>query len=337
MKLIRIAICGTLLFALSSGMAACTKSGVQSAQLAATVNGAPIYESKVEEYVNMIRENNTQNNKDDEWEEWLESSGYTQESIRKLVIDSFIDDELIRQAAGAAGIRLDAEAINEQIDDIRAHYDSNDAWKNALESSGYTEDEYKSAIELSYLSAKLEETQIALPTPTEAERQEYYDNYASIYAGKKSSYILISSDDEERAKELCKKLKLSTNLAVDFAAAAKRESIDPKTAAEGGNVGWSSLGSLPAVYITALDALAVGQMTTAPVMSDYGYYLIYCTDQFMPDDEEIDFASVPAEIASKLDSALVSQLKTQAFKDYLASLRNKAKIVLYTASGETTQ
>jgi foldase protein PrsA len=339
MRFLREILICVMITALCGGLVACGKSSAKSMQIAASVNGAVIYESQVDEYIAAMRARNANSTSDKDWALWLDEAGYTKESLRQQVIELFIQDKLIHQAADDAGIVLDEATIDSQIQKVRTNYSTDTAWESALSASGYTEDEYRTAVESAYLSSRLKTSQVIQPIPTTAQRQAYYNSYAANYEGKRSSYILFSGEDIALAQATIDVLLSSDDLVSHFAQAANSESTDTRTSANGGDAGWDSLITLPAVYSATLNTLAVGEMTTVPVQSDYGYYVIYCSDEFTvpTDGSDVDIETVPAEIAAKLDSALASQLMAQAYSDYLTALRSKADVVIYTTSGDVVQ
>ena len=60
----------------------------------------------------------------------------------------------------------------------------------------------------------------------------------------------------------------------DFAALAKEHSDDPGNASSGGDLGWVSRGMMDSAFEEASFALQVGELSPAPVKSEFGYHLI---------------------------------------------------------------
>ncbi|WP_369677506.1 peptidylprolyl isomerase, partial [Klebsiella pneumoniae] len=86
---------------------------------------------------------------------------------------------------------------------------------------------------------------------------------------------LFDSADEATAQEVLDKINSGE---LDFAEAAQQYSKD-SSAQNGGDVGWDKMTSFVEPYQTALDGLAVDQVSGL-VTTDYGIHIIKCTDEF---------------------------------------------------------
>ena len=122
--------------------------------VAATVNGTEIQEDTITQAIQDIR---AQMGATDEesWGKWLAENNYTPESVREEIINSYVDQELVRQGAAAQEITADDNAVNEYVSQMRGNYDSDEAWADALQSVGLTEDEYRDNIALSLMTQQL--------------------------------------------------------------------------------------------------------------------------------------------------------------------------------------
>jgi len=115
-----------------------------------------------------------------------------------------------------------------------------------------------------------------------ADIETYYEENADRYRSEtelKSSHILISTDalsDEEalnKANEVVSKL----NAGESFAELAKVYSDDPGSAANGGDLGWTTSGVFVSEFEEALFELDEGQVSL-PVRTQFGYHLIRLDD-----------------------------------------------------------
>ena len=338
MKVPRVLLASVLVIAIAVVVAACVRQHTEptpSTQVAATVNGVEIPETRVQSYINKFRARSADLSTQAGWEAWLADSGYTEQSYRIHVIDSLVQDELIRQAAKDCGIKVDQDEISAQIEATKANYDTEENWQRVLSAAGYTEAEYRAAVELTALSKELKETQVAKPKASNDQVQTYFNAHASQYEGRRSSCILYNRDDEEKARETLAALQESQNLSADFAAAAQEQSADVSTAKNGGDMGWDCLTTLPNEYQRALDKLKVGEMCSEPVQTDYGFYLILCTGEFtsVKDAGDVVVEAVPSEISATLMNSLNTELYAQAFDAYLLDLRAQADVVIYNSDG----
>jgi len=105
------------------------------------------------------------------------------------------------------------------------------------------------------------------------------------------------------------------NKGAAFATLAK-ESIDPSSKYNGGNVGWSSPSKFVKPVADALGALKKGQYTQVPVKSGYGYYVIELDD------------TRPRKVPSFEDMKpmLLQQAQSQMIDKMIAGLRADARV-----------
>lgn len=291
--------------------------------VAATVNGVEIPEDKVTQAIQDIRAQMSLT-EEDAWGQWLADNDYTPESVREEIVNSFVDQELVKQGGEAEGITADPTEIDQYVETMRGHYDSDSAWAEALEAVGMTEDEYRDNIALSLVSQQLQEkVGEGAAEPTDEEVLESAKTYVSSYDGaKKSSHILFEASDEAQAQEVLDKINAGE---LDFATAAESYSKDTASAAEGGNVGWDRLSNLVTEYTTALADLNKGDVSGL-VTSTYGIHIIQCTDVFEAPEELTSLDQLPTEFQDSIRTMLQSSNQSNAYYTWLEEQRNAADI-----------
>ncbi len=337
MKFLRSCVTvGVALSMLIFGLVGCssaTSSQTKSVAIAATVNGSyQITEDQVTDYINSYR---TYASLQDSsaWSSWLSQYNYTASDVRTIVINYFVQNYLITQAASDKGITVSDDTINAAIASDKSSFDSTQEWDDYLSQNGYTEDEYRDAVKLYYLEQYLEDT-LTYSTPSDSDIL----SYVSYYSGKKSSDIfckwtVVSGDsatttaNKQAAQTRATNLIAQLDNGADFAALAKANSDDTTAAANGGNVGWDCLNSFVTAYTTALDSLSVGQYTTTPVedTTNNGYHIILCTQVFSPSDST-GISDIPSEIYNSIYQGVVSSNKSSALQSYVTTLASSADI-----------
>lgn len=108
------------------------------------------------------------------------------------------------------------------------------------------------------------------PMVTEQKVKERYDSTIAKKPGEEevhARHILVNSEDQ--AKTIITQLKSGA----DFAKLAKQYSKDPG-AADGGDLGWFKKGDMVPAFAEAAFALQPGQITQAPVHTQYGWHVI---------------------------------------------------------------
>lgn len=125
----------------------------------------------------------------------------------------------------------------------------------------------------------------------------------------KARHILVENEDE--AKAIIAKLDKGEKIA-DLA----KQSKDPGSKDNGGELGWSSPSSYVKPFADALQKLKKGEYTKAPVKSDFGYHVIQL-------DDSRPLTPPPFEqVKPQLQQRASQQLVEQLIKD----LRVKAKV-----------
>ena len=307
-------------------LAACT-SGDQasgdSGAVAATVGDVPISEDTVTKYIESIRSQMGVTD-EDSWGNWLAQNGYTPESVREGVVNSYVQRELIKKGADERGITVDSTEVDGYVDQMKQNYDTDEKWQEALTQAGMTEDEYRSEIELQLKNRGLLESFASDEEPSEEDLLQYAQMYATTYDGaKRSSHILFDSGDEATAQEVLDKLNAGE---LDFAEAAKEYSKDG-SASDGGDVGWDKTSSFVEEYQTALDGLEKDQMSGL-VTSTYGIHIIKCTDVFTAPEEVTSLDQIPSDWVDSIKSSLKSQKQNEAYQQWLEEYKESSDVVI---------
>ena len=307
-------------------LAACT-SGDQasgdSGAVAATVGDVPISEDTVTKYIESIRSQMGVTD-EDSWGNWLAQNGYTPESVREEVVNSYVQRELIKKGADERGITVDSTEVDGYVDQMKQNYDTDEKWQEALTQAGMTEDEYRSEIELQLKNRGLLESFASDEEPSEEDLLQYAQMYATTYDGaKRSSHILFDSGDEATAREVLDKLNAGE---LDFAEAAKEYSKDG-SASDGGDVGWDKTSSFVEEYQTALDGLEKDQMSGL-VTSTYGIHIIKCTDVFTAPEELTSLDQIPSDWVDSIKSSLKSQKQNEAYQQWLEEYKESSDVVI---------
>ena len=111
----------------------------------------------------------------------------------------------------------------------------------------------------------------AVKEPTDAEIEEYYNANPDKFSRPETvnaSHILV--DSEERALEILRDIKAGK---ISFEDAASAHSSCPSSE-RGGSLGDFTKGQMVPEFDTAVFSMAVGEVTDAPVQTQFGYHLI---------------------------------------------------------------
>lgn len=150
-------------------------------------------------------------------------------------------------------------------------------------------------------------------SPTDADIKNAYDAHIKGMDMRqyKARHILVASEDQ--AKSIIAQLNKGAN----FAALAKKNSMDPGSANNGGELGdWFSASTMVPEFGTALAGLKKGEYTKEPVKSQYGWHVIQLED----------VRTQPTPTLDQLHDQILDELKRKAFDDHLDQLRSSAKV-----------
>ena len=186
-----------------------------------------------------------------------------------------------------------------------------EARKRGLETS----EDYKAQMELARQSILIRElfANFQKKNPvTEAEIKAEYDKFVAANGGKeyRARHILVEKEDE--AKALIADLKKGAK----FEDLAKKASKDPGSGANGGDLDWANAASYVPEFSNAMVKLDKGQMTDAPVKSQFGFHIILVDDVREAQLPKLD--EVKPQISQQL-----TQSKLGKFQE---DLRAKAKV-----------
>lgn len=147
---------------------------------------------------------------------------------------------------------------------------------------------------------------------TDAEIKAEYDKFVAANAGKeyRARHILVEKEDE--AKAIIANLKKGAK----FEDLAKKQSKDPGSAANGGDLDWANPQGFVPEFSKAMVALKKGEVTAAPVKSQFGFHVIRLDD--------VREAQLPP--LEQVKPQIAQQLQQQKLGKFQDDLRGKAKI-----------
>jgi peptidyl-prolyl cis-trans isomerase C len=186
-----------------------------------------------------------------------------------------------------------------------------EARKRGLETS----EDYKAQIELARQSLLIRELFASFQKKnpvTDAEVKAEYDKFVAANGGKeyRARHILVEKEDE--AKSLIADIKKGAK----FEDLAKKASKDPGSGANGGDLDWANAASYVPEFSNAMIKLEKGQMTDAPVKSQFGFHIIRVDD--------VREAQLPK--LEEVKPQITQQLTQSKLAKYQDDLRAKAKV-----------
>ena len=146
---------------------------------------------------------------------------------------------------------------------------------------------------------------------SDADIKAEYDKFKATAGDKeyRARHILVEKEDD--AKAIITKLKAGAKFE-DLA----KQSKDPGSAANGGDLDWASPASFVKPFSDAMVALQKGGLTETPVKTQFGYHVIRLDD--------VRAAKVPT--LEEVKPQITESLQQKKLQEYQAELRAKAKV-----------
>ncbi len=158
---------------------------------------------------------------------------------------------------------------------------------------------------------------------SDSEAKEFYNKNKDKFLQKESvhaRHILVK--EEKEAKDIIDELKALKGdaLKTKFIALAKSKSTGP-SGPKGGDLGSFSKGQMVPEFSKAVWALKVGEMTTKPVKTQFGYHVILLEGK--SNAKPVEYTQVKDKIVASLKQQQFARKITEIAKE----LKNKATIV----------
>jgi peptidyl-prolyl cis-trans isomerase C len=147
---------------------------------------------------------------------------------------------------------------------------------------------------------------------TDDEIKAEYDKFVAANSGKEYRARHILVEKEEQAKAIIASIKKGAK----FEDIAKKQSKDPGSGANGGDLDWASPGNYVKEFSDAMVKLTKGKLLDTPVKSQFGYHVVR-----LDDVRDVKFPSM-----EEVKPQIAQQLGQQKLMKFQEELRAKAKI-----------
>jgi foldase protein PrsA len=245
---------------------------------------------------------------------------------RTQILDTMVNDVILNKKAEELKVMPSEAEMNEKIQkelaDIKAAFDSDEKYKEALTQAGMTEESLLKELKPAVVSNAVFEAVAKDVAVTEEEIKADYDSNQTKYTEKpnkiKPAHILVPT--EEEAKAIIERL----NKGEDFAAVAKEKGTDG-TKDIGGDLGWIDYNTTQYDRTFMLAAISVpkGEYTKMPIQTTFGYHVIKALDK-----EEYPVKKLE-DVKEEIKATLLEQKKYQLWQDTMKKWQDEAKIKVY--------
>ena len=202
--------------------------------------------------------------------------------LKKNILDGLIERELLYQESKKEGIKVQQQAVDGQLADIKKRFPSEEQFKAALTQMNLTEVEVRMQIERGLAIRELIDQRITNKiTITDAQTKDYYDNNPQLFKQPeqvKASHILIKVDAgaAEAQKKVARKkietVQQKVKSGDDFAQLAKEYSDGPSKT-RGGDLGYFQRGQMVKPFEDAAFSMQKNEVSGV-VETRFGYHII---------------------------------------------------------------
>ncbi|MFT3905208.1 MAG: peptidylprolyl isomerase [Steroidobacteraceae bacterium] len=239
-------------------------------------------------------------------------AGETVATVNGTAISKELFEFYAKNVAGKPVAELSAEQRTQLLDNlVNGELVAQQAEKDGLDKTGDT----PSILALSRVQALQQAASEAYFKDKKSTDQELRAEYDTQVAALpkleyRARHILVAS--QEAAQKIIDQLKKGAK----FEDLAKAQSTDTGSGAKGGELGWFSPNNMVKPFADALVTLKKGEITQAPVQSQYGWHVIQL-------EETRDYTPPPFDSVKDRVEQIVQQKK---WKAYVEQLTKTAKI-----------
>lgn len=245
---------------------------------------------------------------------------------RTQILDTMINDIILSKKAEDLKIMPTeaemTEKVQKELADIKAAFDSEEKYQEALKQAGMTEEGLLKDLKPAVISNAVFEETVKDVTVSDEEIKQDYDSNQSKYTEKPNrinpAHILVPT--EEEAKAIIERL----NSGEDFAALAKEKGTDG-TKDIGGDLGWINYDTTQYDRTFMLAAISVpkGEYTKTPIQTTFGYHVIKAIDK-----EEYPVKKLE-DVKEEINASLLDQKKYQKWQESMTKWQEEANIKTY--------
>jgi peptidyl-prolyl cis-trans isomerase C len=230
------------------------------------------------------------------------------EAAKTQIVPQLIAFNLGKAYARENGIQVSGEEVDAEVEQTKEQVGQqaqaagqdlspDEAFQEALDQFGYTEEEFREEVRTGLLLEKVREDAVGGERPSDEEVEQFYEENKetrfTLPERRCIRHILFGPDDEEQAEEV----KDELDNGGDFEELAREYSQDPGSAENGGDLGCNPKGGFVPEFDDAAFDAEEGEIV-GPIETDFGYHIIEVTDT--QEEEEVPFEEAAPEIEEQL-------------------------------------
>jgi len=232
-----------------------------------------------------------------------------------MALDQLIMYRLVGQEAKKAGVVVTAADINAKFDEMKKGLPPGQSFDEMLKRNGMTPGHAFSVMKMQLQTEGVLKKQVKIsPEDLAGFRRARHILIRTPYAADQKEKEANEQKANVKIEEIAKEIQGG----LAFEDAAKKYSEDPGTKDKGGDLDYFGKGQMAPEFDKAVFDMTKPGEISAPVKTAYGYHLI----QFIGTGKE-----ATGEDRKKLEDMLAQQKLGEMYRDWMLTIRNKAKIV----------
>ncbi len=247
--------------------------------------------------------------------------------VYRKALDQLVTIKVLSQEVKTRGVKADDNAVDEQMQKIRAQFKTDEDYRKALTSRGVTPDKLRAdMLTESRINTMMDIESGGTPTVTEGDVRAFYEKNPERFRqaeAVRASHILIRAKPGDEAARKAARARIvalhkQAKAGRDFADLARRHSEDG-SAQSGGDLGFFTKDRMVPEFADAAFAMKPGDVSNI-VETSYGYHIIKLADR-RPG------ATVPLEeVTGQVRQFLSEERKREKAEAFVKVLRSKSKI-----------
>jgi peptidyl-prolyl cis-trans isomerase SurA len=253
-----------------------------------------------------------------------DSAGQAQ--LAREALNALVDEEILVQKALLLKIEVTPDEVNRSVDEqvkrVRGQFDTEEAYRTELRNAGFgTAEEYRRTLYEQYYRRamqqrafeELRKTAVGRNVSEEEVQEAFLQNRSQLERAPATvtfRQVVVApkptAEAKARARAKADSLLAEIRGGGDFEQIARRESMDPASKPQGGDLGWNRRGAMVPEFERVMFSLAPGQISPV-VETAFGFHIIRV--------DRVQAAEVKARhilITPVVDSADISRAREEA-------------------------
>jgi peptidyl-prolyl cis-trans isomerase C len=234
--------------------------------------------------------------------------------LKLQVLESLIDQEILYQEAKKAGYEADKEQLDQQLQQIKGQFPSEEQYRQTMAQQGVSEESIlkeldKALVVQNYITERF----TSKVTLTEADARSYYETNPQYFVQPeqvRASHILFTVKPDASAEEVTSAREKAESALERYKSGEEfsdlaRELSEGPSAPQGGDLGSFGRNQMVKPFEDAVFSMEVGDVSD-PVRTDFGFHLIRLTAK--NDEEVVPFQQVSDQISDHLYKLQLGEL-----------------------------